>query len=41
MITGNAFHAGADNSFLSYRESSDNGNTHSFTGYNAYLYTTS
>ena len=40
MITGNAFHAGADNSFLSYRESSDNGNTHSFTGYNAYLYTT-
>ena len=40
MITGNAFYAGANNSFLSYRESSDNGNTHSFTGYNAYLYST-
>jgi len=40
MITGNAFYAGANNSFLSYRESSDNGNTHSFTGKNAYLYTT-
>ena len=40
MITGNAFYAAANNSYLSYRESSDNGNTHSFTGKNAYFYTT-